>query len=264
MSIRPLAVALAIPLLLSAAGGRALAQQSSSEIADLRKQIEDLKATQLAIQKDVQEIKAILLRVTQPQAPPSPVTDTSVEIPVAGLPVKGGAQASVAVVEFSDYQCPFCARYVAQTLPQLTADFVATGRIRYYFVNFPIESLHPLAFRAHEAAICAGAQGKYWEMHDRLFANQQALTPPDLEKTAAAIGLDMATFEPCFDSPATAQEVRKGQALGHKVDVTGTPTFVVGVFDPETNAVKGVKVISGAQPYALFKQTIDQVLAERK
>ena len=263
MPTRLLAVVLSVPLAVAAAGGPALAQ-TSSDIAELKKQIEELRATQLAIQKDVQEIKSILLRVTEPSPSRGPVTEVSFDVPVAGRPMKGSAQATVAIVEFSDYQCPFCGRYVAQTLPQITSEYIASGRVQYFFVNFPIESLHAQAFRAHEAALCAGEQGKYWEMHDRLFANQRALAPEDLSGYAEAIGLDMEKYAPCFDSGRTASKVRDDQALGQRAGVGGTPLFLVGTIESGATSVQAVRAISGAQPFAVFKQTLDEVLRRRE
>jgi len=262
MPIRVVAVMLSVPLALVSPVGLASAQ-TPTEIAELKRQIEELRATQLAIQKDVQEIKAILLRVTEPPPGRGPVTDVSLDVPVAGRPMKGNAQATVAIVEFSDYQCPFCGRYVAQTLPRIASEYIESGKIQYFFVNFPIESLHPQAFRAHEAAICAGEQGKFWEMHDRLFANQRALAPEDLAGHAKAIGLDLEAYEPCFESGRTASQVREDQALGQRAGVGGTPLFLVGTIEPGATSVQAVKAISGAQPFALFKQTLDEVLGRR-
>jgi len=262
MRTRFVAVTLAIPFALAAAGTTARAQ-TSSELAELRKQIEDLRATQLAIQKDVQEIRAILLRVTEPSPARGPVTEVSLDVPVAGRPVKGSAQATVAIVEFSDYQCPFCGRYVAQTLPRIASDYIASGKVQYFFVNFPIESLHPQAFRAHEAALCAGEQGKYWEMHDRLFANQKALAEEDLAGHAEAVGLDMGEYDACFESSRSAARVREDQALGQRVGVGGTPLFLVGTIDAGGTSVQVVRAISGAQPFAVFKQTLDEALGRR-
>ncbi len=262
MRTRVLAVTLSLPLALAAAGSPARAQ-TSSEVAELKKQIEDLRATQLAIQKDVQEIKAILLRVTEPTPARGPVTEVSLDVPVAGRPMKGSAQATVAIVEFSDYQCPFCGRYVAQTLPRIAADYIASGKVQYFFVNFPIESLHPQAFRAHEAALCAGEQGKYWEMHDRLFADQTALAAEDLAGHAKAVGLDMEEYEPCVESGRSAARVREDQALGQRAGVGGTPLFLVGTIEAGGTSVQAVRAISGAQPFAVFKQTLDELLARR-
>lgn len=263
MRTRYLAVTLAIPLALAAAGTPARAQ-TSSELAEFRRQIEDLRATQLAIQKDVQDIKAILLRVTE-SAPTArgPVTEVSLDVPVAGRPMRGSPQATVAIVEFSDYQCPFCGRYVAQTLPRITSDYIANGRVQYFFVNLPIESLHPQAFRAHQAAICAGEQGRYWEMHDRLFANQAALAVDDLARHAGAVGLEMGEYETCFEDGRTAARIREDQALGQQAGAAGTPFFLVGTIEAGGTTVRAVRAISGAQPFAVFTQTLDELIGRR-
>lgn len=264
---------LALVTALALAGAAAIArqppaqQQSGGDVAALRKELAELKAMLLAIQKDVQETRSILQKITQPQpqAQRGPITDVpNVEYATAGAPARGNREATVAIVEFSDYQCPFCARYATGTWPQINKEYVETGKVQYFFVNYPIESLHPLAFKAHEAANCAGEQGKYWEMHDRLFANQGLLAPPELVKHAAAVGLDMATFQPCFDTERHADGIRQELAKAQQLGVNGTPGFLVGTIEPNGKIVKGVKLVSGAQPFATFKQVIDGVLAEKK
>ena len=109
-----------------------------------------------------------------------------------GAPSRGKADARVTIVEFTDYQCPFCSRYVRETYPQLDKEYVQTGKVKYVLRDLPLEAIHPLAMKAAEAAHCAGEQGKYWEMHDRLFANQTELARTDLAKHAQALGLDAA------------------------------------------------------------------------
>lgn len=122
----------------------------------------------------------------------------------------------------------------------------------------PLESIHKLAFKAAEAANCAGEQDKYWEMHDRLFANQKALEPWDLH--AEAIGLDVAKFEECLNSGKYANEIRRDMGEARKAGVTGTPTFFLAATDPASSKIKTVTRISGAQPFAAFKAEIDQLL----
>src|SRR6266571_4836593 len=111
-------------------------------------------------------------------------------ISLDGAPAMGGPKARVAIVEFGDYQCPYCGQHANQTLPQIVTDYVKTGKVRYFFKDFPIEGLHSQAFRAAEAARCAGAQGKYWEMHDRLLGNQQLLAVNELPGHALSLHLD--------------------------------------------------------------------------
>ena len=129
--------------------------------------------------------------------------------------------------------------------------------------DLPLESIHPLAVKAAEATHCAGEQGKYWEMHDRLFANQRELGRPDLSKHAQAIGLDVAAFDQCVDGGKAAARVRKDMAEAQKLQATGTPTFFLGVTDPNGSQIKGTRMW-GAQPYEAFKDALDRLLSSQK
>ena len=128
--------------------------------------------------------------------------------------------------------------------------------------DLPLESIHPNAFKAAEAAHCAGEQGKYWLMHDRLFADQQHLGRADLSAHARALGLNVAAFDQCVDGGKYAERVRKDINEALSVGVTATPTFLVGVMDG--GHLKGARVIRGAQPYASIKAVVDEVLAGTK
>ncbi len=150
------------------------------------------------------------------------------------------------------------------TLPQIEKDYIKTGKVKYVFRDFPIESIHPQAFKAHEAANCAGEQGKYWEMHNRLFSNQKALGEKDLQGYAGALDLDLQKFDQCLNSGKNAAEIREDTAEGVKAGVRGTPTFLLGLTEQDSSKVKATKMIRGAQPYSRFKQIIDRLLASQK
>ena len=231
--------------------------QSTEELKALRKELEEIKKGQSNIQNELQEIKT-LLRGRVPAPPPEP---QNVVLEIKGDPFKGQPDAKVTLIEFSDYQCPFCSRHSRDTLPQLEREYIASGKLKYVFRNFPIESIHPLAFKAHEAANCAGEQGKYWEMHGRLFANQKAMSPKDLSDHAQALVLDMPKFQQCLDSGKHAAKIRKDLADGQKAGVQGTPSFFLGLTEPNDGMVKAVRIIRGAQPYAAFKAAIDSLLS---
>ncbi len=127
-------------------------------------------------------------------------------------------------------------------------------------LDFPLESIHKMAFKAAEATHCAMDQGKFWEMHDRLFANQQALEPSKAH--AEAIGLDVAKFEQCMSSGKHVPDIRREMAEGQKAGVTGTPSSVLAVTDPSNpKKVKGLSFIRGAQPFDGFKAEIERALA---
>jgi protein-disulfide isomerase len=230
--------------------------QTSQDIEALRKDIQALKDAQLATQKQLQEVLT-LLRSLQPQAAPA----MAGSVGAAAAPVKGKPEAPLTVVEFSDYECPFCGRHVRDTWPKLAAEYMDTGKVKFVFRDFPLEQIHRSAFKAAEGARCAGQQGKYWEMHDRLFANQRALGPAELTGYATALGLDTAAFDACLSSGSQAAAIRKDMADGRAAGVTGTPAFFIGVMD-KSGTVKVLRTITGARPYEAFKAAIDELLPQ--
>ena len=134
-----------------------------------------------------------------------------------------------------------------------------TGRVRWALLDLPLERIHPLAFKAAEATHCAEEQGKFWEMHERLFANQKALEP--WSGHAAAIGLDVAQFDQCMSSGQYAEAIRQDMAEASKAGATGTPSFVLARTDPDDpKKVTGLVFIRGAQPFTAFKSAIDRAL----
>lgn len=258
----------------STAGQPAAVQTSSPESVEaLRREFEALKAAQASMQSDLLLIKAMLQRLlaqaSGPQPgypqpgglPQPPLAAAPADLPMA-MPdgaARGDERAKVALVEFSDFECPYCAQYVTQTYPQIDRDYVQAGKLRYVFVDYPIEQLHPNASKAHEAALCAGDQGKYWEMHDRLFANQTGLAPDALFAHAESVGVDAAKFRQCLSAAQHGARVRKSIATAQQIGIRGTPTFLIGLV--EGGQFRAKKVLAGAQPYDAFKNAIDSVIA---
>ncbi len=234
---------------------------SSEDLPTLRKEIQTLKDGQQAIQKDLKAIKELL---TARQRSRSNVQDVTFTVNVAKDPIKGSADAKVTLIEFTDYQCPYCARHTKTVLPQLTKMFIDTGKIRYVLRDFPLTSIHKDAAKAHESAHCAGEQGKYWEMHDQLFAHPKDLQPDKLAGHAETAGVtDVTAFQACVDSGKYAEQGKASVAEGTKVGVRGTPSFLLGFIQPD-GTVKATKLIRGAQPYPVFQQQINALLASPK
>lgn len=232
---------------------------SSEEIQALKKEIADLKAGQLSIQKELQEIQRLL---TARQAP-QPVREATIDL--TGQPFKGSPDARLVMVEFSDYQCPYCFRHVEQTSPQIDREFVDTGKMTRYFFDLPLESIHKNAFGAALAANCAEKQGRFWEMHDKLFTNHSALEAGKLPGYAAQVGLDVEDFQACLADSATAQRVRGEMATAARVGAQGTPNFWIGFRDgKDPSKAKLVRNIRGAKAYADFKAVIEGLLAEEQ
>ncbi len=176
---------------------------------------------------------------------------TRVQVSADDDPVLGDPNAPVTIIEFSDYQCPFCRRFWQQTLPLIKQNFIDTGKVKLVYRDFPL-NFHQYAQKAAEAAECAGEQGKYWEYHDILFERQSEWSTQGVQKFkdyAAELGLDLEQFSSCLDSGKYAQEVQKDYQDGVSYGVQGTPTFFIN----------GVKIV-GAQPYQTFETVINQFL----
>ena len=230
------------------------------DTASLRKELESLKASQDALaagQRDIQKTLQIVKDILMGKQPPL----ENVQVSTAGSVSLGDMNAKVTVVEFTDYQCPFCARYANDTRTKLVEDYVKTGKIRYVLRNFPLEQIHPLAAKAAEGAECAGDQGKYWEAHERMFKNQSALDAKELMGHAAVLGLDQEKFKTCLESGKFTAKVKADISDGQKLGVKGTPTFFFGYPDAkDQNKVRAVKLLSGAQPLNAFTDILDNLL----
>ena len=193
---------------------------------------------------------------TQPAAEPEEPS-APVNIDVTDYPRLGNKNAKVAIVEFTDYQCPFCERLFSDAFPKIKKEYIDTGKVQYMVRDFPLFQIHPQAQKAAEAANCAKDQNKFWEMHDKLFSNQSALQIEDLKKYAGELGLNAGTFNSCLDSGKYTDKIKKDQTDGEGLGVRGTPASFIGTING--NAVNGSQ-ISGAVPFETFKATIDGLL----
>ena len=237
------------------ASGLAQAQQTDPKLWEA---IQALKKGQEDIQRQLLELKALIQM--RPAGAPAVPEVRNVPVDLGTHLTKGSATAALTMIEFSDYQCPYCGRHTKDVNPQLQKDYVDTGKARYAFFDFPLESIHKSAFKAAEAVHCAGEQGKYWEMHDRLFANQQKLEP--WSDHAKALGLDASKFEACMNDGKYADAIRADIAVAQKLGINGTPSFLLALTDPkDPKQVKGLTLIRGAMPFNTFKTEIDKALA---
>jgi len=176
-------------------------------------------------------------------------------------PVMGNPNAQITIIEFSDFQCPFCARFHSNTLPLIEENYVSSGKVKFVYRDFPIQSIHPNAMPAAIAAECADDQGKFWEYHDVLFANQNnwerlesLATIAAFKQYAIQLGLSSDDFNSCLESGKHFEEVNADLQDGRTYGVTGTPGFFIG------NENIGYTKVSGAKPYPIFQDIIDEMI----
>jgi protein-disulfide isomerase len=216
------------------------------EEVKVREQIRaHLQNQRLAAQREafLQSLRSKAKIVVHLQPPPV----LRVQVAVDGAPFKGAAKASVTIVEFSEFQCPFCSR-VQATLKQLLERY--PGKVKLVYRDFPLDSQHPLARRASEAARCATDQGKFWEYHDTLFSHFPQASPGDLKRYAEQVGLDIMKFEGCLSAGVHKAAVQRDVDEGTRLGVTGTPAFFING-----------RPLQGAQPIEAFARMIDEELA---
>ncbi|MFH1751188.1 MAG: DsbA family protein [Candidatus Micrarchaeota archaeon] len=180
---------------------------------------------------------------TATQAPQQQPTGPNFNL--EGAAVKGKSDAKITIVEYSDFQCPYCERFYSLTYPSIITDWIDTGKAKIIFKHFPLNQIHPNAQKAAEATECANDQGKFWEMHDIMFENQGAIQVTDLKKYAADLKLDTTKFNSCLDSGEKADKVNADLQEGIANGVTGTPSFFIN----------GQNLV-GAQPYSVFQQAL--------
>jgi protein-disulfide isomerase len=207
------------------------------------------------IEQKMKEGSITAQQAAQPQNPQEPVLGAKVDISEGTLPALGKKDAKITMVEFSDFQCPFCERFYKETFPQLKKDYIDTGKVKFTFRHLPLD-IHPLAPKAAEASECANDQGKFWEYHDTLFNNfntWSGLTldtlDPELQQYAADLGLNAEEFTSCLTSGKYTEKVTKDKTEGQNAGATGTPSFFING-----------KLLVGAMPYATFKTLLDQEL----
>ena len=250
-----------IILLILPASGHA--QSLQDQIADLRQQVEELRVGQRQMTDLLTEIQSVLGgagRSAAPAgrraAPTSP--QASVDLDLTGVSVLGSDEAPVTIVEFSDFECPYCAQHFERVMPRIKKELVDTGKARYAFVNMPLP-MHENAFFYSEAALCAGEQGKFWEMHDLLFQEQQVMSRDSLADLGRRLGLEESGYRDCLVGRAFQKQVSDEFDLGFAAGLQATPSFYVGRTNPESNVIRGERHLRGIRSFADFERVVDQL-----
>jgi protein-disulfide isomerase len=242
-------------------------QQQGEDTVALKNDIQQLKAQQQQILDRLEELKKLLNSRGGNAQPALKVPDT---MGVDGELYRGEATALIAVIEYADIECPFCRHFERDIYPRVFDDYIKTGKARLYYRDMPLP-FHEHAVPAARAAHCAGEQGKFWEMHDSLFTDKipmpgpngrsSGLSTSDIDERAAKLGLDTAKLDACMASTRFADVIKRSSEEAAKMNIEGTPTFLIGTIDPNGNIVSVKKTIVGAQPFGAFKAVIDPLLA---
>jgi len=217
-------------------------------------------ATMEAILKELKGIRQVLDKIEkQGGRAKGPSKPTNAKISIKGKQVMGAEDAPVTVVEFADYQCPFCLRFTKTTFPLLKKKYIDTGKVRWVALNLPLP-FHKDARGAAQAAHCAGEQDKFWEMRELLFMNPQKLNVENLPAHAETLSMDMTAFNECLQSDRYLAEIDKDAKDARAVSLTGTPSFIIG--KTTSDVINGLVVI-GAQPMNKFEAAINKALEQQ-
>jgi protein-disulfide isomerase len=262
-------IAMAACLFTATVTAQQSAPQQGEDSVAMKNDIQQLKAQQQQILDRLDELKKLLNSRRGDNAQPEiKAPDT---ISVDGELFRGDATATVAIIEYGDIECPFCRHFKQSIYPQMFDEYIKTGKARFYYRDLPL-SFHEHALPAARAEHCAGEQGKFWEMHDSLFTDKpeaigpgpggrdRTLAQDSIDQRAAALGLDTAKLDACMASTRFADLIQRSSDEAAKMNIEGTPTFLIGTIGPNGNIVKVSKPVIGAQPFMAFKAVIDPLL----
>jgi len=243
-------LALALLVTVSAAAS----QPGKDDLAKLKDQVAQLNAQQQQILASLDELKKMVRGPGQPELKPPPTMS------VAGELYKGEPAAKVAIIEYADFQCPFCRRFESQVYPNIRDSYIQTGKLKYFHRDMPLV-FHQGAMPAARAVHCASEQGKFWEMHDAMLGDTASLTPADIDDRAGKLGLNVPDLDKCISSNRFADIIQRGISEASAMQVSGTPTFIIGTLDANGNVMSVKKTVVGASPFEAFKAAIDPLLA---
>lgn len=210
------------------------------------------------ILNELRQIRQLLERqnAAAPGAPKGPQRAT---VDLTGVQSLGDKNAPLTMVEYTDYQCPFCQRFHTTVFDEIKKNYIDTGKVRFFSKDMPLDTLHPNAFRAAEAARCAAEQGQFWKMRDVMGANPSKLDLESLVTDATELKMDPKAFRSCVESDRYRKAVESDVVQAEQIGADGTPTFVIGKSTP--NGVEG-DVLVGAMPFSAFDAKLKQLGAK--
>jgi protein-disulfide isomerase len=235
---------------------------TSAWSASTKQEVLELSAQVEEMQKDLAEIKKLLQQGAKAPAKKAAEAPFKPRVVSVGDSIYLGKEdAPLTMIEYSDYQCPFCARHHRDVMPTLIEEYIDTGKLKFVMREHPLDSIHRDANNASLAALCAGDQGKYWEMQDMLFENQRDLYIDNLKSFGDSIGLDATIFGECLDSKKYQKRIRGDLASGGKLGIRGTPGFAIGLTDQNDPDKANMSIlVKGSMSLSFFKMDLEKLL----
>lgn len=234
------------------------ANEQANNVDELKTEIAKLNSQVDLIQKQVNDIHEI---ATQSQKPKVQKLANQIDFDAKGtLPSLGDSSAKIAIIEFSDFQCPYCKRYIDQTFPLISKNYIEKGSVKYLIRDYPL-SFHPKAQGAAIAGMCAQQQDSYWSFRKILFNNMGKLDESYYLQVSQELGLDKPLFEECLKDASHLEKITADVALGKALGVTGTPSFIIGKI--ENNVLIEPQLIIGAQNYRSFSLILNDLIAPK-
>ncbi len=242
-------------LILLLIGALGISAWTLSQVSGLKTELETQNEKVASLTKEVETLKKSPAKRQRTPEPPKEVI-----VSIDDDPVKGDPKAPVTLVEFSDYQCPYCRKFHNQVLKKIEEDYIKTGKVKYIFRDFPL-GFHKKAIPAAIAANCAGEQDKYWLLNDFLFDNPNKLDTDQVLEAAKDLDLNYAKFESCLNDNNHEAEIKKDMSEGSKYGVRGTPSVFLGK-SGDDKEFKGL-YLRGFRSYEFYKAEIDKLLAQK-
>jgi protein-disulfide isomerase len=240
-------------LIIAALMAPAFAQDKAAQNDGITRQQAD------EILKELREIRQLLEKQAAGNGKQAPAEPTKAKLNLNGAQMLGSKDAPITMVEFTDYQCPFCQRFHTQVFNELKKDYIDTGKVRFYSRDLPLDSLHPNATRAAQAARCAADQGQFWKLRDIMGAHPESLDLNSLIADATSLKMDANAFKTCVESGKYKEAVQSDVLEAMRIGADGTPSFVIGKSTPE--GVDG-ELLVGAMPYPVFQKRFKELGAQ--
>jgi protein-disulfide isomerase len=230
----------------------------------LQAQIDSLREGQARLQRELEELKALFSeRAVRVDAPAAARPPEAMSLNVFGEPFRGSAGARVAILEYSDFDCAFCAKYATGIFPLIDHAYIQSGQVKYFFRDLPGPE-HPNALFKARVARCAGEQDQFWGAHDRLFRDQRPFDAAGLAAFSEALGLDRERFNACIASDRYLEAIQRSALGASRMRINGTPAFLIGTLSEDGTVLKVVKVFLGADSFQAFRSVLDDLLKPRK